>query len=86
MSRIMILGMSPLPFENDKKVYGTGIRTWQLASPLLEDGHHVCLVTYAIRSAYPAGFASRKEAPSGHKGKDFEYFAWPKRISRTSQG
>jgi glycosyltransferase involved in cell wall biosynthesis len=56
--RIFLLGMSPMPFENDRKVYGTGIRTWQLASPLIENGHRLCVCNYAIPSAYPEDFAS----------------------------
>jgi len=54
----MILGMSPMPFENDIKVYGTGIRTWQFAQPLLQEGHRLCIAGYAIPSAYPDGFES----------------------------
>ena len=52
MSRIMILGTCPLPFENEKKLYGPGIRTWQFAKPLIDDGHTVCLVCARIPSAY----------------------------------
>jgi glycosyltransferase involved in cell wall biosynthesis len=52
MSRIMILGTCPLPFENEKKLYGPGIRTWQFAKPLIDDGHAVCLVCVRIPSAY----------------------------------
>ena len=59
--KIMILGMSPMPFENDIKVYGTGIRTWQFAMPLLQKGHDLCIVGYAIPSAYPAGFNGKRE-------------------------
>lgn len=62
--RVLILGMSPLPFENDKKVYGTGIRTWQFAQPLLENGHQICLCNYAIPSAYPPEF--RTEYQNGY--------------------
>src|SRR4030043_1224643 len=58
MSKIFILGMSPLPFENDKKLYGTGIRTWQFILPLIEKGHEVCVCSYAIPSAYPDDFES----------------------------
>lgn len=58
MSKIFILGMSPLPFENDKKLYGTGIRTWQFILPLLEKGHEICVCSYAIPSAYPDDFES----------------------------
>jgi glycosyltransferase involved in cell wall biosynthesis len=59
MSKIFILGMSPLPFENDRKVYGTGIRTWQFILPLLERGHKICVCNYAIPSAYADGFRSK---------------------------
>lgn len=59
MSKIFILGMSPLPFENDRKVYGTGIRTWQFILPLLEKGHKICVCNYAIPSAYPDDFKSK---------------------------
>jgi glycosyltransferase involved in cell wall biosynthesis len=57
--RIFLLGMSPMPFENDRKVYGTGIRTWQLAEPLIKNGHSLCICNYAIPSAYPEDFSSR---------------------------
>ena len=56
--RILVLGMSPLPFENDRKVYGTGIRTWQFLEPLIRNGHKVCACNYAIPSAYPENFKS----------------------------
>jgi len=59
MSKIFILGMSPLPFENDRKVYGTGTRTWQFILPLLEKGHKICVCNYAIPSAYPDDFKSK---------------------------
>lgn len=59
MSKIFILGMSPLPFENDRKVYGTGIRTWQFILPLLEKGHEICVCSYAIPSAYQDDFESK---------------------------
>lgn len=51
--------MSPLPFENDRKVYGTGIRTWQFILPLLKRGHEICVCNYAIPSAYPEDFRSK---------------------------
>lgn len=70
MSRIMVLGMSPLPFENDRKVYGTGIRTWQFVKPLTEKGHQVLLVSYAIPSAYPQDFTSEQTDRHG-----FDYLA-----------
>jgi len=56
--KILVLGMSPLPFENDRKVYGTGIRTWQFLEPLIRNGHKICVCNYAIPSAYPEDFKS----------------------------
>ena len=79
--RIFLLGMSPMPFENDRKVYGTGIRTWQFAEPLLKNGNRLCVCNYAIPSAYPEDFTSvflkdfRGAAP-GEKNNfqpEFEY-------------
>ncbi|GAH02263.1 unnamed protein product, partial [marine sediment metagenome] len=58
MKKIFVLGMSPLPFENDRKVYGTGVRTWQFILPLLEKGHRICVCNYAIPSAYADDFES----------------------------
>jgi len=54
--RILLLGMSPMPFENDRKVYGTGIRTWQFLVPLLEKKYKICVCNYAIPSAYGLDF------------------------------
>jgi glycosyltransferase involved in cell wall biosynthesis len=71
--KIMILGMSPMPFENDIKVYGTGIRTWQFAMPLLQSGHSLCIVGYAIPSAYPEGFKSRCQRSFNAGKYNFEY-------------
>lgn len=71
--RIMILGMSPMPFENDIKVYGTGIRTWQFAMPLLQKGHKLCIAGYAIPSAYRQGFKSIHKKEESFGSQEFEY-------------
>ncbi len=71
--KIFILGMSPMPFENDRKVYGTGIRTWQFVKPLLEKGHRLCVVNYAIPSAYPSGFKSESHKQYKYGKFDFQY-------------
>lgn len=73
MGKLFILGMSPLPFENDKKVYGTGIRTWQFVQPLLQDGHQVCLVSYAIPSAYNQDFSSSHREGFKYGAYSFDY-------------
>ncbi|MBN2072323.1 MAG: glycosyltransferase family 4 protein [Actinobacteria bacterium] len=71
--KILMLGMSPMPFENDIKVYGTGIRTWQFAQPLLDKGHRLCLVCYAVPSAYPDGFVSTSFKDYKYGNYSFEY-------------
>ena len=71
--KIMILGMSPMPFENDIKVYGTGIRTWQFAMPLLQKGHRLCIIGYAIPSAYPEDFKSVHKKSFNAGKYSFEY-------------
>jgi len=61
LKKIFLLGMSPMPFENDRKVYGTGIRTWQFLEPLLLEGHQICVCNYAIPSAYDFNFSSTRK-------------------------
>ena len=71
--KIFVLGMSPMPFENDRKVYGTGIRTWQFVRPLLGKGHRLCVVNYAIPSAYPSGFKGKSYKQYKYGKYDFQY-------------
>ena len=52
MTKIMIFGNSPLPFENEKKLSALGKRTWQFTKPLIDDGHKVCLVCMRVEDAY----------------------------------
>ncbi|MEO8195553.1 MAG: glycosyltransferase [Thermoanaerobaculia bacterium] len=52
MSRILICGVAPLPFENTRKNYGPGIRTWQFARSLAEEGHEVQLLAVTLEDAY----------------------------------
>lgn len=54
MSRILICGVAPLPFENTRKNYGPGIRTWQFARSLAEEGHEVHLLAVTLEDAYSA--------------------------------
>ncbi len=49
--RVLVLGWSPLPFENQRMNYAPGMRAWQLARPLAEDGHTVCLICARIPGA-----------------------------------
>ncbi len=49
--RVLVLGWSPLPFENQKMNYAPGARSWQLAGALASDGHAVCLACARIPGA-----------------------------------
>lgn len=53
MSRLLVLGVCPLPFESTTRTFGPGTRTWQLVEPLLSDGHEVTLVALRIPGTYP---------------------------------
>ena len=52
--RVLILGCSPLPFENQRMNYAPGARTWQFAQSLADDGHAVCVIAMRIPGAYAA--------------------------------
>jgi len=52
VSRILVCGVAPLPFENTRKNYGPGIRTWQFARALAEAGHEVRLLAVTLDDAY----------------------------------
>jgi glycosyltransferase involved in cell wall biosynthesis len=64
MSRLLLAGLSPLPFENARMSYGPGIRTWQLAWSLARAGHDVRLL--AMRApGYDHAAAPDREERSG---------------------
>lgn len=52
MSRILLYGLCPLPFENTPRTFGPGIRSWQFARGLAAAGHAVRLVVTGIPGAY----------------------------------
>ncbi len=59
--RVLVLGASPLPFENQRMNYAPGTRTWQLARPLAAAGHAVCVACSRIPGAYSEGLRSVAE-------------------------
>lgn len=71
MTRVLVLGQSPLPFEDQGICYGPGRRTWQLVSPLLGDGHEVCLLASRISGAYPDDLPP----VSRHEATPFPYYS-----------
>ena len=53
MSRVLIFGHAPLPWEDLERSYGPGTRTWQFAQPLVADGHEVTVLASKIPFVYP---------------------------------
>jgi glycosyltransferase involved in cell wall biosynthesis len=53
LSRVLVLGHAPLPWEDLTKSYGPGTRTWQFAQPLIADGHDVTILASRIPFVYP---------------------------------
>ncbi len=54
MSKLLILGVSPLPFESTRRSFGPGTRTWQLTEPLIADRHEIRLIGMRIPQTYPS--------------------------------
>jgi len=52
MKRVLMLGLCPLPTENETHTLGPGKRTWQFAQALLHDGHKICLLCSRHLAAY----------------------------------
>ena len=65
MSRILLYGLCPLPFENTRRNYGPGIRSWQFAVGLAGAGHSVQLVAARIPGAYEGLEPARDETRDG---------------------
>lgn len=66
MTRILMAGLCPLPFENTQKSFGPGIRTWQMARTLAAAGHEVVLLALRI----PGTYAERTDKESGEVEAD----------------
>jgi hypothetical protein len=60
VSRILLAGVCPLPFEDALRSYGPGIRTWQLAWSLARAGHDVRVLAMVT----PGAYGDEKPAPS----------------------
>jgi len=53
VTRVLVMGHAPLPWEDLERSYGPGTRTWQFASTLLADGHEVVICASRIPFVYP---------------------------------
>ena len=62
---ILIYGLCPLPFENTRKSFGPGIRTWQFAHSLQQAGLPVHLLTMCIPGTYEGTEPVRRETRDG---------------------
>ena len=71
MTKVLILGNNPLPFEKTSYLSALGMRTWQLTKALLDDGHEVCLVCLRV----PQAFADQRLEPLIKKEKPFLYYS-----------
>ena len=54
MTKLLVFGLAPLPFENTSKNFGPGIRAWQFIKPLLEKKIEILLIANRIPFIYPA--------------------------------
>jgi glycosyltransferase involved in cell wall biosynthesis len=61
VSRLLVAGLSPLPFENVRMSYGPGIRTWQFAWSLARAGHEVHLLAMRAPGYDHAAVPEREE-------------------------
>jgi len=52
LSKVLVVGHVPLPFENLKKFYAPGARTWHFSEPLIADGHELVIVGLRIPFVY----------------------------------
>ncbi|GEM_PF-265141 len=54
MTRLLVFGFVPLPFENEKKNYGPGIRAWQFMQPLSCDIRFIgCRIPFVYEGNLP---------------------------------
>src|SRR5260221_7193345 len=52
MTKVLMFGFGPLPFER-LRLTGPSLRTWHLLQSVLDAGHEVCLVSNRTHGIYP---------------------------------
>jgi len=68
MTRLLIIGVSPLPVDRSRRHAAPGLRAWQFARALSRQGHDLCLVTLGERHGSVAGAGAplrRVSLPAG---------------------
>ncbi len=71
MSRILVLGAAPMPFEPRRRQYASNLRTWHFTQPLLADGHRVRLLAGRLPQSYDADTEPVLRSREG----ELEYFS-----------
>lgn len=72
MSRILMLGVGPLPLEETQEFQASSSRVWHFAQPLLADGHELLIVCMALHNKEGNGPAPSDE-PQRHPQHGFQY-------------
>ena len=80
MSRVLLIGNNPPPFQQNTKVEAAHYRTWQFLQPLLDEGHEVCLCV--DQSGYPPAAADLPKTLQWHS-IPFEQVGWAHRLQAT---
>jgi glycosyltransferase involved in cell wall biosynthesis len=52
MAKVLVLGVAPLPIENQKKNYALNNRTWLMSKALRGEGHEVRILASRVKGAY----------------------------------
>lgn len=81
--KALVLGNAPLPFENQKRLYGFNIRTWNTVKPLWKDGHEVILIGLRTKGAYQNEETLPKIIKSRQMG--FTYYALDESLFRNNR-
>ncbi len=71
VTRILILGAAPLPFEPQRRQYAANLRTWHFTRPLLDDGHRIRLIGCRL----PKTYSDDAEPASLIERDGLEYFS-----------
>ncbi|MFA5275728.1 MAG: glycosyltransferase [Candidatus Omnitrophota bacterium] len=73
MSKVLLLGMCPLPLEKTRVLNAPGLRTWQFTQALMKDGHKICLVCSRANGAYNE--KQLKNITQTNLGKNVSYYS-----------
>lgn len=78
MKRLLVFGFAPLPFENEKKNFGPGIRAWQFIQPLTCEIRFVaCRIPFIYNASIPDVRISKSD--------QFTYYNLSEKEFRNSQ-